>query len=320
MRDLCLRAACHNPVNALSILLRQKRRRNEEKMELLEVKNLSKNYKSFDLKDISFTLPKGYIMGYVGANGSGKTTTLNLITGILKCTEGQVYIDGISREEDIAAYREKIGYVGDESYFPDNFKINHIRKTWKAFYPTFSEEKFDGFIRNWNLPLNKQIKDFSRGMKVMLMFASVFARETKLLVLDEATNGLDPMMRTEILRLLQEYVMDGEHSVIFSTHILSDLEQIADYIYFIHQGRTVLYDVKDELIDSFLLVKGESAKIPTALRQELIGLEEHAYGFEAVLPSDKAELLGNAFLCEKPTIDQIVIHYIMSAGNQARAK
>ena len=289
-------------------------------MELLEVKNLSKHYKSFDLKDISFTLPKGYIMGYVGANGSGKTTTLNLITGILKGTDGEVQIDGLSREDDVQAYKEKIGYVGDESYFPDHFKIKHIRTILKDFYPTFSADQFNGFIRDWNLPENKLIKDFSRGMKVMLMFASVLARDTKLLVLDEATNGLDPVMRTEILKLLQEYVMDGERSVIFSTHILSDLEQIADYIYFIHRGRTVLYDAKDELIESFLLVKGESAKIPPALKKELIGLEENAYGFEAILPSDKAELLGSAFLFEKPTIDQIVIHYIMSAENQAQAK
>ncbi len=289
-------------------------------MELLEVKNLSKHYKSFDLKDISFTLSKGYIMGYVGANGSGKTTTLNLITGIIKAAEGETYIDGMSKEEDTAAYRDKIGYVGDESYFPDHFKIRHIRRVLKDFYSTFSEEKFDGFVREWSLPENKTLKDFSRGMKVMLMFASVLSRETKLLVLDEATNGLDPVMRKEILRLMQEYVMDGERSVIFSTHILSDLEQIADYIYFIHEGRTVLYDAKDELIENFLLVKGESAKIPPALKRELIGLEENAYGFEAVLPSDKAELLGSAFLFEKPTIDQIVIHYIMSAGNQARAK
>jgi len=281
-------------------------------MELLEVKNLSKHYKNFDLTDISFTLPKGYIMGYVGANGSGKTTTLNLITGILKSTEGEVYIDGLSRGEDITAYREKIGYVGDESYFPDNIKIKHVRGILKNFYPTFSEERFNGFVEDWKLSENKLIKDFSRGMKVMLMFASVFARDTKLLVLDEASNGLDPVMRTEILKLLQEYVMDGERSVIFSTHILSDLEQIADYIYFIHEGRTVLYDAKDELAESFLLVKGESAKIPPALRKELIGLEENAYGFEAVLPSDKAALLGSAFHFEKPSIDQIVIHYIKS--------
>ena len=287
-------------------------------MELLEVKNLSKHYKSFDLKDISFTLPKGYIMGYVGPNGSGKTTTLNLITGILKCSDGEVYIDGRTCSEDVRAYREQIGYVGDESYFPDSFTAKNIRSVLKDFYASFSEEKFNGFLQKWNLPEKKQVKDFSRGMKVMLMFASVLSRDTKLLVLDEATNGLDPVMRTEILKLLQEYVMDGQRSVIFSTHILSDLEQIADYIYFIDQGRTVLHDTKDEMIENFLLVKGESSAIPPALRKELIGLEENAYGFEAILPSDKAELLSNALLVEKPNIDNIVIHYIRNreTGNR----
>ncbi|MDE7428409.1 MAG: ABC transporter ATP-binding protein [Lachnospiraceae bacterium] len=287
-------------------------------MELLEVKNLSKHYKSFDLKDISFTLPKGYIMGYVGPNGSGKTTTLNLITGILKCSDGGVYIDGRTCSEDVRAYREQIGYVGDESYFPDNFTAKNIRSVLMNFYASFSEEKFNGFLQKWNLPEKKQVKDFSRGMKVMLMFASVLSRDTKLLVLDEATNGLDPVMRTEILKLLQEYVMDGQHSVIFSTHILSDLEQIADYIYFIDQGQTVLHDAKDEMIENFLLVKGESSAIPQALRRELIGLEENAYGFEAILPSEKAELLGNAFLVEKPNIDNIVIHYIRNRETKSQ--
>lgn len=287
-------------------------------MELLEVKNLSKHYKTFDLKDINFTLPKGYIMGYVGANGSGKTTTLNLITGILKCSDGEVYIDGHTCKEDVRTYREQIGYVGDESFFSDNFTAKNICRVLQDFYPTFSKEKFNGFLQKWNLPEKKQVKEFSRGMKVMMMFASVLSRDTRLLVLDEATNGLDPVMRTEILKLLQEYVMDGQRSVIFSTHILSDLEQIADYIYFIDGGRTILHDAKDEMIENFLLVKGESGAIPPALKQELIGLEENAYGFEAILPSGKAELLGNAFLVEKPNIDNIVIHFIKSRENGNR--
>lgn len=287
-------------------------------MELLEVVNLKKHYKTFDLKDISFTLPKGYIMGYVGPNGSGKTTTLKLITGILKCSDGKVYVDGITCKDDVRTYREKIGYVGDESYFPDNFTAKSIRRVLKDFYSTFSEEKFNAFLQKWNLPEKKQVKDFSRGMKVMLMFASVLSRDTKLLVLDEATNGLDPVMRTEILKLLQEYVMDGQRSVLFSTHILSDLEHIADYIYFIDEGQTVLHDAKDEMIENFLLVKGESGAIPPALRQELIGLEENPYGFEAILPSEKAEFLGNAFLVEKPNIDDIVIHFIKNRESTNR--
>lgn len=279
-------------------------------MELLEVRNLSKHYKTFSLENINFTLPKGYIMGYVGQNGAGKSTTLNLITNICKSSAGEIYVDGITCREDEIRYKECIGYIGDEFYFPDNFRIRDIRRVLGDFYSTFSGEKFDEMTGRWKLDKKLQLKDFSRGMKVKLMFASVLARETKLLVLDEATNGLDPVVRAEVLKLLQEYIADGESSVIFSTHILSDLEQIADFIYFIHEGKTVLYDAKDDLMESFLLVKGERRAITAGMQKSLIGIIDNAYGFEAILPSDKAGLLTNEFHFERPTIDQIVIHYI----------
>lgn len=247
-------------------------------MELLEVRNLSKEYKTFLLDNISFTLSKGYIMGYVGQNGAGKSTTLNLITNICKSSSGEIYVDGITCEEDESRYKESIGYIGDEFYFPDNFRIRDVRSVLRNFYKTFRTEKFDELTKRWKL--------------------------------DEATNGLDPVVRVEVLKLLQEYIADGERSVIFSTHILSDLEQIADYIYFIHEGKTVLYDAKDELLESHLLVKGERRAIYPELQRALIGIMDNAYGFEAILPSDRADLLTNEFHFEKPTIDQIVIHYI----------
>lgn len=279
-------------------------------MELLEVRNLSKEYKTFLLDNISFTLARGYIMGYVGQNGAGKSTTLNLITNICKSSSGEIYVDGITCEEDESRYKESIGYIGDEFYFPDNFRIRDIRSVLRDFYKTFRTEKFDELTKRWKLDGKMAVKDFSRGMKVKLMFASVLARDTKLLVLDEATNGLDPVVRVEVLKLLQEYIAGGERSVIFSTHILSDLEQIADYIYFIHEGKTVLYDAKDELLESHLLVKGERRAIYPELQRALIGIMDNAYGFEAILPRDRADLLTNEFHFEKPTIDQIVIHYI----------
>lgn len=279
-------------------------------MELLEVRNLSKHYRTFSLENINFTLPKGYIMGYVGQNGAGKSTTLNLITNICKSSSGEIYVDGITCREDEIRYKECIGYIGDEFYFPDNFRVRDIRRVLKGFYTTFSGEKFDELTKRWKLDQKLQLKDFSRGMKVKMMFASVLARETKLLVLDEATNGLDPVVRAEILKIMQEYIADGERSVIFSTHILSDLEQIADFVYFIHEGKTVLYDAKDDLMENFLLVKGERKAVTAKLQEGLIGIIDNAYGFEAILPSDKVGLLTREFHFERPTIDQIVIHYI----------
>ena len=279
-------------------------------MELLEVHNISKHYKNFSLENIDFVLPKGYIMGYVGQNGAGKSTTLDLITNLRKCAAGEIYVDGITYNEDEVRYKESIGYIGDAFYYPENFTVKNIRGILKNFYITFSEEKFNELLQKWKLTDKLKVKDFSRGMKVKLMFASVLARDTKLLVLDEATNGLDPVVRVEVLKLLQEYIADGERSVIFSTHILSDLEQIADYIYFIDDGRKVLYDAKDELLENYLLVKGERRAVTPQIAKELIGITDNAYGFEAILPSDRAELLTKEFLFEKPTIDEIVVHYI----------
>ncbi|MBD5476248.1 MAG: ABC transporter ATP-binding protein [Lachnospiraceae bacterium] len=279
-------------------------------MELLEVRNVSKHYKNFSLENIDFVLPKGYIMGYVGQNGAGKSTTLNLITNLCKCSEGEIYVDGITCISDAIRYKESIGYIGDEFYYPANFTVRNIRGILKNLYPTFSVGKFDELLREWKLSEKMKVKDFSRGMKVKLMFASVLARDTKLLVLDEATNGLDPVVRVDVLKLLQEYIADGERSVIFSTHILSDLEQIADYIFFIHDGKKVLYDAKDELLENYLLVKGERRAVSTQLQKELIGIIDNAYGFEAILPSERADLLTSEFHFEKPTIDEIVVHYI----------
>ena len=279
-------------------------------MELLEVRNVSKHYKNFSLENIDFVLPKGYIMGYVGQNGAGKSTTLNLITNLCKCSEGEIYVDGITCISDAIRYKESIGYIGDEFYYPANFTVRNIRGILKNLYPTFSVSKFDELLREWKLSEKMKVKDFSRGMKVKLMFASVLARDTKLLVLDEATNGLDPVVRVDVLKLLQEYIADGERSVIFSTHILSDLEQIADYIYFIHDGRKVLHDAKDELLENYLLVKGERRAVSPQLQKELIGIIDNAYGFEAILPSERADLLTSELHFEKPTIDEIVVHCI----------
>lgn len=288
----------------------QCRERDGMTMELLEVRNVSKHYKNFSLENIDFVLPKGYIMGYVGQNGAGKSTTLNIITNICKSSEGEVYVDGVSCREDAVHYKECIGYIGSDFYYPQNFKVKNIRGLLRNFYSTFSVEKFDEMLEKWKLSDNMKMKDFSQGMKVKLMFASVLARNTRLLVLDEATNGLDPVVRADMLKLLQEYIADGERSVIFSTHILSDLEQIADYIYFIHDGRKVLYDVKDELLENYLLVKGERRAVTAQLQRELIGIMDNAYGFEAILPSEKAGMLNSGFHMEKPTIDEIVIHFI----------
>ncbi|MDO5520225.1 MAG: ABC transporter ATP-binding protein [bacterium] len=277
---------------------------------LLEVKGVTKTYQSFELQNISFTLPRGFIMGYVGRNGAGKTTTLNLITRICNPNKGSISINGITYEKDPIAYKEQIGFIGDESYFPSDFTVKTIRIVMKDQYQSFDETKFNQFIKEWNLPEKKKIDTFSRGMKVKLMFACALSRETSLLILDEATNGLDPMMREEILDLLQNYIEDGKRSILFSTHMLSDLEQIADYIIFIEDGKIILDDSKDDLLESYIEVKGKKEDLTRAIEKKAIGLTKNAYGFEALLSSEDAELVNKNFVVERPTIDKIMLHIL----------
>ncbi len=277
---------------------------------ILEIKNLNKSYKKFELKNINLTIPAGYIMGYVGQNGAGKTTTINMINHICKHKEGSIKVDGITYEENPVKYKESIAFVGDESFFYPSAKINVIRKTLKDFYPTFNEDKFNSFIKKYNLPEKQKIDYFSRGMKVKLMFAVAFSRDSKLLILDEATNGLDPVVREELLNDLQEYIENGSRSILFSTHVLSDLEEIADYITFIDEGRILISKPKDEMLEDYLLVKGEPGQITGENSKYLIGIDHKAYNFEALIKTEDAEKIGSGFVIEKPEISQIMLHSI----------
>lgn len=283
---------------------------------VLEVKNLSKQYRGFLLDKISFVLPKGYIMGYVGPNGAGKSTTLGLITQTRRAEEGEVLLDGKRYEEDPILYKEKIGYVSSISYFPPTMKVRDAALLLKQFYPTFSKDEFYHLIREWNLPEHKKFSTFSTGMTVKLMFAAVLARKTRLLILDEATNGLDVLFREEILTLLQHYIEDGEHSVLFATHIIDDLEQIADYIVMVEDGRVLLQDTKEALTENYILIKGEEALLAREdIARYLLGVKRSAYGFSALIPSDNAPLLPAGTVMEKPTISQMM-SYLMKGHDK----
>lgn len=279
-------------------------------MNVLSVKGLYKDFGKFALQDIGFELPAGYIMGYVGQNGAGKTTTLNIITHLLKADKGEVRINGIAYKEDPAAYKEMIGYIGDETYFPEDFTLVEVEKVLKDFYPGFRSGEFGRYVQRWKLPKDRKLKEYSRGMKVRLMFASILARDTRLLILDEATNGLDPVVKDEVLELIQGYIEDGTRSVLFSTHILSDLEQIADYIFFIENGKKVLFDTKDEILEKYVLVKGGLQDLTEKLEAKIIGIKKTSVGFEGIVDSNASVLFAKSCVVEKTTIDQIVVCFI----------
>lgn len=279
-------------------------------MDALEIKNLNKTFDGFNIKNINLSLSKGYILGYIGQNGAGKTTTIKLIMNQIKKDSGEIRIFGKEYNDDEAGYKNMIGFIGDECYFPTCFTLNDVIATMKDFYISFNEDKFREYVERWQLPYKKKIKEFSKGMKVKLSFASVLSRDTKLLLLDEPTSGLDPVIRSEILEILQEYIADGERSVLFSTHITSDLEKITDYLFFINKGEKVFYDTTENILESHLLVKGGIEDLTEELREKLIGHKSSSYGFEGLISSKDKKYINENLLLEKPSMDEIIVFYI----------
>ncbi|WP_297417211.1 ABC transporter ATP-binding protein [Clostridium sp.] len=279
-------------------------------MNALEIKNLNKTFEGFSIKNINLELPKGYIMGYIGQNGAGKTTTMKLIMNQIKKDSGEIKIFEKEYDEDEAGYKDMIGFIGDECYFPTCFTLKDVIKTLKDFYSSFNEAKFKEYAEKWQLPYKKKIKEFSKGMKVKLSFASVLSRNTKLLLLDEPTSGLDPVIRSEILEILQDYIADGERSVLFSTHITSDLEKITDYLFFINKGEKVFYDTTEDVLENHLLVKGGKEELTKEIEEKLIGYKSSNYGFEGLINSKDKQYMSESVLLEKPSMDDIVVFYI----------
>jgi len=202
----------------------------------LEIKGVSKAFPGFMLNNITFTLPKGYIMGLVGPNGAGKTTTIQLVLNMLEKDAGEILVFGKDNIKNENTVKQEVGVVFDTIFYVDSWTITDTEKAVSIFYENWNHGAYSEMIRRFDLPAGKKIRDLSRGMQMKLMLACAFSHNAKLLILDEPTSGLDPVTRDEFLEILQEYIKDGERSVLFSTHITTDLERIADYITLINRG------------------------------------------------------------------------------------
>lgn len=272
----------------------------------LEVRNLSKSFENFRLHGITFSLPKGYIMGLIGPNGSGKTTVIKLILNMLKRTDGEVKILGLDNIADEQEAKRNLGVVFDSNYFCDEWKISQVEKSVSAFYENWNTRRFSETVEKFRIPLSKRVKELSKGMQMKLMLACAFSYDAKLLILDEPTGGLDPVSRDELLDILSEYIKDGEHSVLFSTHITGDLERIADYITYISYGELYFSGSKDEFVESFKIVKGGREELSAELSKKALGIREFSTGFEALIKS--GDLKRFAHLNAEPAkIDDIII-------------
>ena len=272
----------------------------------LEVKNLSKSFDNFRLHDITFTLPKGYIMGLIGPNGSGKTTTIKLILNMLKRTDGEVKILGLDNIADEQAAKKSLGVVFDSNYFSDDWKVSQVEKSVSVFYENWNTQKFSELLDKFHISPAKKVKELSKGMQMKLMLACAFSYDAKLLILDEPTSGLDPVSRDELLHILSEYIEDGEHSVLFSTHITGDLERAADYITYISYGEVFFSGGKDEFVDSFRIVKGGREELSDDLGKKALGIRDFATGFEALIKTEDIKPFAHLNV-EPATIDDIVV-------------
>ena len=272
----------------------------------LEVTNLSKSFDSFQLHNISFTLPKGYIMGLIGPNGSGKTTTIKLILNMLKRTGGTVKVMGLDNIAEEQKVKSELGVVFDTNYFSDDWKVSQVEKSISVFYPNWDSQKFADMLRKFHIAPTKKVKELSKGMQMKLMLACAFSHDAKLLILDEPTSGLDPLTRDEFLEILQDYIRDGQRSVLFSTHITTDLERVADYITLINRGNMIFTGSMEDLLSSYRLIKGKPCDLTADLEKNIFGLRKTAMGFEGLITANAAVQYKHCVL-DTATIDDIII-------------
>lgn len=219
-------------------------------MNALEIEDLSKSFGSFSLQNISLTVPMGSALGLIGENGAGKSTTISLILGALQRDGGEIRILGRNADENGVSVREELGVVFDESCFPDGLNARQVDKVERCIYKNWDSRAFYEHIRRFDLPEAKPFKEYSRGMKMKLALAVALSHKAKLLLLDEATGGLDPLARDELISELSRYISDGEHAILLSSHIVSDIEKLCDRVAFLHKGRLVLHEKKDSLLAS----------------------------------------------------------------------
>lgn len=282
----------------------------ESKLEdLLRLKSVTKYYPSFSLKDISFTVKEGCIMGFIGENGAGKTTTIKLILNAIDKDQGSITIFGLDHEKDEIQVKEQIGYVPAEDYFVANSTLCKHAKMVEAFYPNWDGNLFKALCKSWMLPLEQKIYEFSKGMKTKAMLALALAHRPRLLILDEPTSGLDPVARIEVLDIIRQFVENGERSVLLSTHTTTDLDKVADYITLMHRGRVKESMSIDEIEEKYALVQG-NIELVEGREGAFIGLRKGKVTFEGLMLRNTAELIFSQAYIKRPNIENLLVYTI----------
>lgn len=283
----------------------------------IKLTGLSKHYSGFELSDVSFSLHRGTVMGFIGRNGAGKTTTIKLIMGLIHRDAGSIEILGTMVEGDDSQIRERIGFVYDEHGFYDGITVKGMGKITAPFYKNWDHAEYDRLISEFGLNPKQKTGGLSRGQRTKLSIAIALSHGAEILIMDEPTSGLDPVFRSELIDILYRVIQDERKSIFFSTHITSDLEKIADYITFIENGKIVFSDSKDELLDRYRIVKGPNDRLTKDVRDMCTGIRETRSGFEALTPSaeDITAIIGNNVVIEKVTLEDIMVYTVKGTDN-----
>lgn len=276
-------------------------------MNILEIVNLNKTYPTFKLENVSFALEPGYIMGFIGSNGAGKTTTLKSIMNLVIKDSGTVRAFGRDFTENENAAKQKIGFMmGETDYFPKH-KLRQITDVVRRFYPGWNEAAYRDCLRRFGLDENKKVDELSSGMRVKYNLTLALSHNAELLILDEPTSGLDPVARDELLELFQQLIEDGSRSILFSTHITSDLDKCADFITYIKNGKILESCSKDDLIAKYRTVKGTAEQL-AAVKDKVISYRKNTFGFQALMETDKVPA-GAGLTVEVPDLEDIMVYH-----------
>lgn len=279
---------------------------------ILVIDQLCKHFKDFSLNKVSFQLPRGYIMGFIGPNGAGKSTTIKLIMNLLRKDSGKIKVFGLDNSEHDLVIKNRTAFVFDENHYYEELTIRSMASVVAPFYEHWEPPTFNRYLKDFGLNPKQKIKDLSKGMKMKFSLAIALSHGAELLIMDEPTAGLDPIVRSELLEILADLIQDEQKSVFFSTHITTDLDKIADYVTFLHHGEIVLSAPKDEILDSYGIVKGANQLLDEETKNLFVSINTNKYGFEGLVRDKDAaqHRFKERAIVEKPTLEDIMLYTV----------
>lgn len=273
---------------------------------MLSIRDLKKHYENFDIENVSFDIPKGAVVGLIGENGAGKSTVIKCILGAVHPDGGQILFDGKEIRETCRKDRQKIAFVFDDTGLPLELDLGMLDKVLCRIYDKWDTAKFRSLIREFSLPRDKMLKDFSKGMKMKAAIAVAFSYDSDVLILDEPTSGLDPVVRDEIIEMIYNYNQTGDRSVLLSSHITADLEKICDYIVYIHEGRIIFNEEKDKLLNRYAIYSIEDKHLRELNKSAFIKVLKREYRTEILAQKDK---MPKDFEYKPVTLDEMMLFY-----------